>query len=108
MKSLIDNARSFSATHVADPRHPEDVRDRLDQAVPPDASVCSLVEKPSDVAEAVQAHAQVQLETLHGHPCVREGVETGRLGLQARYDEVHTGSVRVHPAQAGGPAFGAL
>ncbi|MFJ9641483.1 hypothetical protein ACWEPM_37800 [Streptomyces sp. NPDC004244] len=107
MKSLIDNARSFSATRAADPRHAEDVRDRH-RAVPPDAPVCSLAEKPSDAAEAVQAHALAQLETLHGHPCVREGVETGRLGLQAWYDEVRTGSVGVHRTQAGGPGFGVL
>ncbi|MEU2396272.1 carbonic anhydrase [Streptomyces sp. NPDC007369] len=206
MKSLIDNARSFSATHVADPRHaehfqaleagqspealfitcsdsrvvpalitgarpgelfelrtagnivpayPDDgrptgeaatieyavrvlgvrdvvvcghshcgaigavvrgedlssvpaVRDWLEEAVPPDAPVRSLAGHSSDVAEAVQAHALAQLETLRGYPCVKEGVEAGRLRLHAWYYEVHTGSVRVHRSEDGGPAFGAL
>ncbi|MFD7631486.1 carbonic anhydrase [Streptomyces sp. NPDC059851] len=206
MKSLIDNARSFSATHVADPRHAElfqaleagqapevlfitcsdsrvvpalitgarpgelfelrtagnivpaypgdgrptgeaatieyavrvlgvrdvivcghshcgaigavvrgedlsavpAVRDWLDEAVPPDAPVRSLAENSSDVAEAVQAHALAQLETLRGYPCVAEGVGAGRLELHAWYYEVHTGSVKVHRTEDDSPAFGVL
>ncbi|WP_030773488.1 carbonic anhydrase [Streptomyces sp. NRRL F-2664] len=84
------------------------VRDWLDVAVPADAPVRSLPGHSSDVADAVQAHALAQLEALRGYPCVREGVEAGRLGLHAWYYEVHTGYVRAHRADDGNPAFGVL
>ncbi|MFD7342340.1 carbonic anhydrase [Streptomyces violascens] len=206
MKSLIDNARSFSATHVADPRHTElfqaleagqapevlfitcsdsrvvpalitgarpgelfelrtagnivpaypdldrptgeaatieyavrvlgvrdvivcghshcgavgavvrgedlsavpAVRGWLEEAVPPHAPVRSLATASADVAEAVQAHALAQLETLRGYPCVQERTDAGALSLHAWYYEVHTGAVRAQQAQDGGLSFKAL
>ncbi|MEU9117335.1 carbonic anhydrase [Streptomyces sp. NPDC048483] len=206
MKSLIDNARSFSATHVADPRHAETfrsleagqspealfitcsdsrvvpalitgarpgelfelrtagnivpsypgddchtgeaatieyavrvlgvrgivvcghshcgavgavhrgddltavpaVRGWLEHAVPPHASVRSVTADSPDVAEAVQAHAVAQLETLRHYPCVRERIDEGTLSLHAWYYEVHTGAVTVHRPEEGDLSFGPL
>ncbi|MFG2891290.1 carbonic anhydrase [Streptomyces sp. NPDC048248] len=47
-----------------------------------------------DVAEAVQLHTVAQLERLHTHPCIVEGVAEGTLQVHAWYYEVHTGSAK--------------
>ncbi|MBT2365951.1 carbonic anhydrase [Streptomyces sp. ISL-10] len=53
-------------------------------------------EDSPDLARAVQQHVLAQLETLRGHPAVREGLQDGSLRLHGWYYEVHTGTVSVH------------
>ncbi|MEU7133387.1 carbonic anhydrase [Streptomyces sp. NPDC046261] len=84
------------------------VRGWLEEAVPRHAPVRSVTEVSPDVAEAVQAHAVAQLETLRSYPCVKERLEEGILGLHAWYYEVHTGAVSVHRPEEGHLSFGPL
>ncbi|WP_171166774.1 carbonic anhydrase [Streptomyces sp. I05A-00742] len=49
-----------------------------------------------DLAVPVQRHAVSQAERLRTHPCVRERLDAGTLGVHAWYYEVHTGAVREH------------
>lgn len=70
------------------------VRDWLDRQI--------SSELPADdcptVAAAVQRHVREQLDRLRSHPCVRERLDTGALGLHGWYYEVHTGLVAAHDA----------
>ncbi|WP_406504992.1 carbonic anhydrase [Streptomyces sp. NBC_00212] len=84
------------------------VRGWLEEAVPPHAPARSLATASADIAEAVQAHALAQLETLRGYPCVQERIDAGTLSLHAWYYEVHTGAVRAQQAQDDGLSFKAL
>ncbi|WP_438290648.1 carbonic anhydrase [Streptomyces sp. HUAS TT7] len=135
MKSLIDKTCSFSATHMADPRHAELFQaSEAGQApqvlfitcsdsrvvptlitgalrgefLPPHAPVRSPATASAGIAEAVQAHALAQLETLRGYSCVQERIDAGTLSLHTWHYDVHTGAVRAQQAQDGGLSFKAL